>query len=256
LLKPTPVTSPVYQPNAQLAAQSRTTVGTTTPFTVQGVGTVTLRLSGNGANLVGTVQGTNDVVGGSQTWTALTIYPVGGQNLAPSRAFKSTGIYKIGVAGMTQVRVNLTAISSGTLTSRFVGGPIANAQNPEAIDLGALSTFASQAAATVTTSDYTNVLNRGVYCSFYQSGYTGLPSTTYSIQAKDAASGQYISLLTSAAITSANTTPVTLTVFPGAPATSNVSANAQLPATWRISTTVGGTSTPIVSGTVGCQVLP
>ncbi len=252
-----PVTSPVYQPNAQLAAQSQTATGTTTPFTVQGIGVVTLHVSGTATSIAGTVQVTNDVIGGTQTWTVATLYPLPGQNLAPSRAFSVAGVYKINVSGMTQVRVNLTTINAGTVITRFVGGQAPNTQNAEAIDLGALSTFASQAAATVTSADQTNVLNRGVICSFLQSSTTGAPSTTFSIQSKDGASGAYTSLLTSAAITSgaSTTAPTVLAMFPGASNTAT-SANMQLPATWRLTTTVGGSSTPIVSGTIGCQTLP
>lgn len=54
-----------------------------------------------------------------------------------------------------------------------------------------------------------------------------------SIQAKDPASGTYTTLLASAAIVT-NVMTV-LTVYPGLPVTTNVSANDVLPRQWRVS---------------------
>lgn len=59
----------------------------------------------------------------------------------------------------------------------------------------------------------------------------GTGSITVTIQGKDKFSGQYYTLLASAAIvTNTNTL---LTVFPGAPVSANVSANDILPEIWR-----------------------
>ncbi len=51
-----PTTSPVYTPNAQLAAQTQSTTGTTTAFTVQGVGALSLHVSGTATTIVAAVQ--------------------------------------------------------------------------------------------------------------------------------------------------------------------------------------------------------
>jgi len=60
----------------------------------------------------------------------------------------------------------------------------------------------------------------------------GTGSITVTIQGKDPGSGVYTTLLASAAIVT-NTTGV-YTVYPGLPATANVSANDILPRQWRI----------------------
>lgn len=60
----------------------------------------------------------------------------------------------------------------------------------------------------------------------------GTGSITVTIQGKDPGSGFYYTILASAAIVT-NVVTV-LTVYPGAPATANVSANDALPRQWRI----------------------
>jgi hypothetical protein len=120
-------------------------------------------------------------------------------------------------------------------------------------DAGAIVRLSAQGAGTVTSSAQTNYDARGLVCVFDQSAHTGTPSTTYSIQFQDAASAAWIALLTSAAISS-DTTPTTLSIYPGGPATSNAAANAPLPRVWRVSVTVAGTS-PAVTATVGCNLV-
>jgi hypothetical protein len=69
--------------------------------------------------------------------------------MAPKRSLTANGVYRVNAAGLTQVRVNDTGLppepsSPASSARRSHWSP-----SPEAIDLGALSTFASQAAATV-----------------------------------------------------------------------------------------------------------
>lgn len=120
-------------------------------------------------------------------------------------------------------------------------------------DIGAAITMTAQGAATVTSSDLSAAAANRVVCVYNQTAHGGSPSSTFTIQGKDAASGAYYALLTSAAIT-ADTTPTPLHVGPGLTTTANVSAGLVLPKTWRISLTVGGTGTPTVTGTIGCNL--
>lgn len=60
----------------------------------------------------------------------------------------------------------------------------------------------------------------------------GTGSVTLTIQGKDVASGKYYTLLAGAAVTTISTN--VYTVYPGLPATANVSANDRLPRTFRI----------------------
>lgn len=137
-------------------------------------------------------------------------------------------------------------ISSGALQSIY----------PLTRDTAALSTFTARTAATVNSADQSGFNVTRVICAFNQSSYTGAPSTTFSIQNKDAASGKYYTLVTSAAITSATTlnVPIPLAVGGSVISSANLSAGIPIARTWRVSTTVAGTSTPTIWGTVGCSV--
>lgn len=120
-------------------------------------------------------------------------------------------------------------------------------------DIGAVLTMTAQGAATVTSSDLSGAAANRVVCVYNQTAHGGTPSSTFSIQNKDAASGAYYTVLTSAAIT-ADSTPTPLHVGAGVVTTANVGAGVVLARTWRISLTVGGSATPTVTGTIGCNV--
>jgi hypothetical protein len=82
------------------------------------------------------------------------------------------------------------------------------------------------------TADLLNSSFRGVKVWVVTSAI-GTGSITVTIQGKDPGSGTYTTLLAGVAIIT-NTTNV-YTVYPGLPATANVSANDILPRVWRIS---------------------
>lgn len=90
---------------------------------------------------------------------------------------------------------------------------------------------ATGVTTTQTGADQTNHNGRGVIVTLDMTT-VGTGSVTLEIDMKDPVSGKYISLLTGAAVIT-NTTNL-YTVYPGAPATANVSANAPLPRTWRV----------------------
>lgn len=118
---------------------------------------------------------------------------------------------------------------------------------------GAVLTLTAQAAGTVNGADQQNTFFRGVNCTFNQSSHTGTPSTTFAIQVKDSVSAQYVTVVTSGAITADNT-PSMLTMSAGAATVANVSDGRPLSRIWRITATVGGT-TPVVTATVGCSLI-
>lgn len=120
-------------------------------------------------------------------------------------------------------------------------------------DKAALLTLAAQGAATVNGADQTNLNGRGVQVVVDITAISGTsPTLTVVIQGKDAASGKYYNLLSSAALNATGTT--LLTLYPGAPTTANASSPQVLPATWRVIATVGGTG-PSVTATVGASVI-
>lgn len=119
-------------------------------------------------------------------------------------------------------------------------------------NLGALATL-SAASTGGNSVDQNNAQGRGVVVGVNITAITGTsPTLTVTIQGKDTASGEYYTLLASAALTAVGFTE--LTVYPGAAVTANVSASLPLPQTWRVSYAVGGT-TPAVTATIGACVL-
>jgi hypothetical protein len=125
-------------------------------------------------------------------------------------------------------------------------------------DLGALITNSARGAGTVTSSQQDNLAFNGVVCTYAQSAHGGTSSTTFAIQAFDAATNSYFTLVTSGAIT-ADATPTPIAVYPGMQTASlpagMVAIGAHLPRKWRLSQTVGGTGTPTVTGQIGCNLL-
>lgn len=86
--------------------------------------------------------------------------------------------------------------------------------------------------ATVATADQSNTEHRGVHVIIDVTAASATPSVVATIQGKDELSGQYYTILASAAITGTETR--VLRVFPGATAATNLVANDVLPSTWRV----------------------
>lgn len=91
--------------------------------------------------------------------------------------------------------------------------------------------------ATVNTADVHNATVdgapiRGVKVTIDVTAASATPSVVFTIQGKDPLSGQYYTVLASAAKTGISTT--VLSVYPGIAASANVSANDVMPTTWRV----------------------
>lgn len=143
------------------------------------------------------------------------------------------------------------ALAAGLSVAQNYPSGAVQAITPMTRNLGALITFASQGAATVVSSDQSGYNTARVACTLRASAQTGTPSTTFSIQVKDEASGQYVSTITSSAIT--NSTATMISAGAGVATTANVGAGIPIGSKWRVSATVAGTATPIITGTVGCS---
>lgn len=93
----------------------------------------------------------------------------------------------------------------------------------------------------------------GVLIGINVTAITGtVPTLTVILEGMDEATGVYYPILTSAAIAATGLT--VLTVLPGITAAANVSAAAPMPITWRVRTTIAGT-TPAVTATVSATGL-
>lgn len=146
----------------------------------------------------------------------------------------SVNIGKIGgiatqMAGSDGVTAaNVQEIATGLFNGTTVDQARGNLDN--------ISLLASAARTTTqTVADQTNYNHRGIIVTLDVTNVAASPSITLEIDMKDPVSGKYIALLTGAAVTTAVTN--VYTVYPGAPATSNVSANSPLPRTWRVKVT-------------------
>jgi hypothetical protein len=94
---------------------------------------------------------------------------------------------------------------------------------------------------TATTGDLTNLCNKGIHVLLRISAIA-TATCVLKVEGKDPASGEYYTLLESAALNSTGVKE--LLIFPGATATANVSANVFLPPIFKITNTVtlgGGT---------------
>lgn len=86
--------------------------------------------------------------------------------------------------------------------------------------------------ATVATGDQSNNNHRGAVIIIDVTASAATPSVVATVQDKDELSGQYYTILASAAITGTGTT--VLRVYPGLTAATNTVANDVLPSTWRV----------------------
>lgn len=114
-----------------------------------------------------------------------------------------------------------------------------------------LVTLTAQGAATVTSTDQNNCTGRGVVVVVDLTTMT-TATVTVTIQGKDSTSGKYYTLLASAGLASTGTTA--MVVYPGAPVTTNLSANSPLPRTWRVSVGIVGGSAA-ATGKIGASVI-
>lgn len=109
-------------------------------------------------------------------------------------------------------------------------------------EINEVTLFASAArTATVNGTTQTNRFAKGIVFTVDSTAVGVTPSTVFTLQGQDPVSLKWYTILASAAVTTVATT--TYTVFPGAPATANVSANFQLPRTWRLIATHGNATT-------------
>jgi hypothetical protein len=138
---------------------------------------------------------------------------------------------------------------------------------PYNVDLGASATTkfvnTAQGPGTVNFPIQNNMAWSGVMCTFNQTAVSGSPSTVFSIQFLDSASGIWNTLVTSTAITTALNTPSVIMLSPGlessitlpAPIPAYILAlGLKLPRFWRVTETVTGASTS-TTGTIGCNML-
>jgi lipoprotein-anchoring transpeptidase ErfK/SrfK len=124
-------------------------------------------------------------------------------------------------------------------------------------DLGVQITNSARVPGTVTTAPIINSGWKGITCTYNQTEHANTPATTISIQAFDAASSTWFTLVTSGSIAN-DATPTPISVYPGQQTASlpagMVASGLHLPYKFRVSQTMAGASATI-TGTVGCNAL-
>lgn len=145
------------------------------------------------------------------------------------------------------VTLAVTGLAGSSLGYASNGGSADAIHNN--MDTASLVTLTAAAAGTTNSADQTNYNGRGLQLVIDITAATAM-TLTINIQGKDAASGKYYTILSSAALAAIGTT--NLTVYPGATVAANVSNGQPLPRTWRVQTVVTGTS---VTATLGASVI-
>lgn len=114
-------------------------------------------------------------------------------------------------------------------------------------------TLSASPAGLYTSTDQSNVAGRSVQCLVNLSS-VGLGTVSVALQGRDPASGAYYYLAGTPALIGGT---VRLSVGPGitTPPLGGLTANDNLPATWRVAATVLGTASTSATGTVGCSTI-
>ena len=155
------------------------------------------------------------------------------------------------------MRQNMILDGRGRIVPHQYFDPVADAfvlmPMPVNTDLGALITLAGAVPGTLVSPDQTNMTWRGAQVALNIISITGtLPTVSVVIEGKDAASGAYYPLLTSATFAVSGFTQLSL--YPGLSALANLVSVQALPRTWRIRVVIGGAGT-LVTGTVGVSLI-
>lgn len=114
-----PYQNPTYIPGAVLAPVTISAPGDVA-FVSNGLGLVSVRVTGTCTSLAAVVQGSNDAT----NYTALNAYPIatGASAPVPVASISAVGFWKANVEGMTSFRVHVTALAA-TCTFALAGKP-------------------------------------------------------------------------------------------------------------------------------------
>ena len=125
-----PINNPTYFPQALVATQAISAVGTSTAFQLNDTPTLCFRVLGTFTGLVANLQITEAraaPVTFVPTWTNVGVQVLGGTGAVALPGvilsnITTTGLYCAEVAGAAQARLNVTALSTGTVNVTFSAG--------------------------------------------------------------------------------------------------------------------------------------
>lgn len=112
-----PYTSPSYTPTA-VSPPTSYTAPAQYAFTINGIDTLTVRVSGTCTSLAAVLQATND----NTNYTNINLYPIATGTTAPTAvaSISAVGFWKANTSGFTKVRLNITALTA-TCTVAMAG---------------------------------------------------------------------------------------------------------------------------------------
>lgn len=115
-----PYTNPTYIPNAVSPAISYAAPADYY-FTPNGIGTVSLRVTGTCTSLAAVLQASND---SGTNWTAINLYPIATGTTAPVAvaSISAVGFWKANSLGYNKLRLHITALTA-TCTIAMSGTP-------------------------------------------------------------------------------------------------------------------------------------
>lgn len=227
-------------------------VGTTiVEATTDGTNWTTIKLYGYDGSAIATSsnvwQGGVACAGYQQVRLRCTAYTSGTQTIQASRNLFGTGSTNVNAnlivngVQVTIVTPNADAVANSALvgtSTMAVGFDLNGAGTFDRRRNNQDVTLLASAARTTTTNspDQTNYNGRGVKVLINVT-VVGTSNLTLTLKGKESIAGTYYTLLASAVISGTGLT--VLTVYPGLPATANVSANDLVPRTWRAEITHG-----------------
>lgn len=168
-----PITTPVYIPNAALAASTLSTTGDYV-FNTAGVGTVNFQISGTCTALAATPQVSVD----GTNWVAVNAYKAGTTKSALT-SVASTGIFSMSVPGYNKARLHITALSAAC-TFSAVGGAVSMPSTPNAVldPCQSADILKSSVAIAVTSATTTALVAASAGKAIYVCGFSSTLSGT------------------------------------------------------------------------------
>lgn len=164
----------------------------------------------------------------------------------------------LSLAAVALLSFGVAVIQPSAAPNQPVSGPPIN------VDIGAVITNTTQAAATVTGVPTRNNLQwKGVTCAFLGTASSGSGTETWSIEGYDAATDSWYQIATTGSLAFnpyTTFTIKTLTVYPGVAVSSlsspNAAQSAVLPLTWRLKDVIASVSGgPRITSKGGCNYI-
>jgi len=196
-----------------------------------GVATALIDIAGTFTGLTGSVQGSLD---NGSTYADLHTFQsyelLNSRGEVAQSSIATARRYLVNVAGYTNIRYNVTAISTGTANIRIVGQATTYGLVPSNQQFTVLSSAAR--TSTTASSDISNYHNRGAYLFVNVTSITSTPIIAVQVQGKEPIGSNYFTIAEFAAITATGT--YAFLTYPGQTKVPGVVESFPLPRSWRV----------------------